>query len=245
MRDIIKIAAHEAQPDKDDVLEIQGIPAGKGTAENVAMLYETAMELFFECAQPVGIISNISISEFEVVYKGESLNETSTPLDGIFRKAESLALFAVTLGENVIEKIDELFKSNEFALASMLDSAASAGTEKAADITENYFLNVLFKQIDTTVSMQIVRYSPGYCGWHVSGQKKLFAFLRPEDIGITLLDSFLMKPLKSISGVLVAGEKEIHLFEDTYPFCSECKTHSCQERMRALLKEPKRSKKKR
>ena len=63
----------------------------------------------------------------------------------------------------------------------------------------------------------VLRYSPGYCGWHISGQRRLFAHLRPERIGITLHDSYLMEPLKSVSGVLIAGAKEIHAFADTYP----------------------------
>jgi hypothetical protein len=47
-----------------------------------------------------------------------------------------------------------------------------------------------------------------------------------------------MTPLKSISGVLITGKKEIHVIEDDYPFCSQCKTHSCQQRIKALLTEP-------
>ena len=89
-----------------------------------------------------------------------------------------------------------------------------------------------------TLSSGTVRYSTGYCGWHMSGQKKLFGFLHPEDIGIMLLDSYLMKPLKSISGVIVVGEKEIHRFKDSYPFCSDCKTHSCRKRIKALFDAP-------
>jgi hypothetical protein len=80
-----------------------------------------------------------------------------------------------------------------------------------------------------------MRYSPGYCGWHISGQKMLFQFLRPEEIGISLLESFLMKPLKSVTGVLIAGKKTVHVFKPEFPFCSECKDHSCQQRIKALF----------
>jgi len=59
-----------------------------------------------------------------------------------------------------------------------------------------------------------------------------------------LLDSFLMKPLKSVSGVIVVGEKEIHDFEDSYPFCSQCRSHSCRDRIRKLLGESKTDNKK-
>jgi hypothetical protein len=80
-----------------------------------------------------------------------------------------------------------------------------------------------------------MRFSPGYCGWHVSGQKKLFAALEPEEIGITLTPSCLMKPLKSISGVIIAGDVDIFQFEDAFAFCGECSTHVCRERLAALV----------
>jgi hypothetical protein len=234
MREIQKIPASEIKPDKDDVLKAQGIPSGNEQPKEVETLFSKAMDLFLVFSQPVGLVSEISIPEFEIVYHGEGLNEKETPLNTIFKKADSLILFALTIGEKVTEKIDELFRTNEFALGSMLDSIASAGTDKTADSIEEWFFKLLSKKGRITPSTAILRFSPGYCGWHMSGQKKLFGFLRPEDIGIILLDSYLMKPLKSISGLIVAGDKGIFIFDDSYPFCSECKTHFCRERMGAL-----------
>jgi hypothetical protein len=74
-------------------------------------------------------------------------------------------------------------------------------------------------------------YSPGYCGWHISGQKQLFAFLKPEQIGISLTKSCLMRPLKSVSGVVIVGHGSIHEFQDAYPFCERCRTHGCRDRI--------------
>jgi len=239
MRKIIKIPIDEVRLSRNDILKTQGIPRGKNPSKTIEPLFNKAIELFLECSKPSGIVSEISIPEFGDVYKGEGLNEESTPLDEIFRKAEALALFAVTIGERVNQKMAQLFKENELVLGSMLDGAASVGTDKAADMVEDYYFNMLSKKGATTNSTPILRYSPGYCGWHMSGQKKLFEFLKPKDIGISLMDSYLMKPLKSISGVLVAGPKEIHKFKDSYPFCIQCKTHSCRERIRALFKESK------
>lgn len=235
MREIIEISVNDVEPDSDEVLKMQGVSPGKKPSENLERVLEEARELFLELSRPIGIISEISIPEFEVVYRGEGLNEKRTPLESIFERADGLVLFALTVGGEVSRKIDELFRLNEFPLASMLDSIASDGTEKAADVAERHFSNILLDRRKRSSSTAILRYSPGYCGWHVSGQKKLFEFLHPEDVGITLLDSFLMKPLKSISGVMIAGEKEIHNFRDSYPFCSQCKTHSCRDRIRTLL----------
>jgi hypothetical protein len=40
-----------------------------------------------------------------------------------------------------------------------------------------------------------------------------------------------MDPLKSISGVIVAGRAEIHEFDNDYDFCAECGTRTCRERI--------------
>ena len=50
------------------------------------------------------------------------------------------------------------------------------------------------------------RYSPGYCGWHVSEQHKFFAFLPQNYCGIELSDSALMKPVKSVSAIIGIGK---------------------------------------
>jgi hypothetical protein len=237
MRETLKILVNDLKPDRNDVLVSQGIPAGNKPPEKVEILFRKAMDLFFEIAFPVGIVSEITIPEFENVYQGEGLNERETPLEEIFKKADKLLLFALTIGEDVTEKINRLFDTNEFPLGSMLDSVASAGTDKAADWIEDWFFNQLSKKKEITPSTAILRFSPGYCGWHISGQKKLFEFLHPENAGIVLLDSFLMKPLKSISGLIVAGNKEIFNFEDSFPFCDQCRTRSCRNRINGLFRE--------
>ncbi|PIP12123.1 MAG: hypothetical protein COT45_03725 [bacterium (Candidatus Stahlbacteria) CG08_land_8_20_14_0_20_40_26] len=234
MREIINFPIQDIKTDADAILKNQGISPCTEPPEKINALLNIATDLFYELSAPVGILSEVSISEFEVIYCGEGQNEKTTPVDEIFRQAANLALFAVTLGEEVSQKINELFKLNEFALGSMLDSVASEGTEKAGDITENHFFKYLIKNKKATTSTRVVRYSPGYCGWHISGQKKLFEFLHPEDIGISLGDSFLMHPLKSISGVVIAGQKEIHYFKDNFPFCHECTRRTCRERIKSL-----------
>lgn len=229
MREVIEISAQEAQPDVEDVFMLQGIPAGKKPSDTVQELFEKTKKTFATFAHCVGVYAVVNARQFETIYQGEGLNEKATPLDTMYKRANSLALFVVTIGQEVSQRIDELFKKHEYARAGMLDAFASAGAEKVADVVEMHYARRLMNN-----DAMVLRYSPGYCGWHVSGQKRLFAFLKPEDIGVTLLDSCLMKPLKSISGAFVAGAKEIHVFSDTYPFCSECQTHSCQSRMRQL-----------
>ena len=47
-------------------------------------------------------------------------------------------------------------------------------------------------------------------------------------------DAEAVKKLKE-AGVIVFGKKEIHLFADNYPFCTECTTHTCRDRIKHML----------
>ncbi len=235
IREVIKIDVKNTLPDKMTVFKNQDIPLDIELPKKVNELYSDAIKIFIEFANPIGIISDISIQKFVEVYFGVGLNEKETPLEQIIQKADYLALFAVTIGDDISEKIGDLFRSNDFALGSILDAVASEATESVADILHNHFKYLLMERDYDISSKGILRYSPGYCGWHMSGQKKIFEYLHPEDVGIKLLDSYLMKPLKSISGVIVVGDKEIHIFKDDFHFCSQCNNHFCRERIRMLF----------
>jgi Vitamin B12 dependent methionine synthase, activation domain len=236
MHQIIDISSGEIVPTVPAVLQAQGIPANKIPEERIVDLAKQSISLLQEISRPKGIMMEISTNDFSSIYFGEGKNEIPSPLETIYPYSDNLAVFAVTLGEDVDRQIAALFEKNEFPLGSMLDSAASEGAERAADILETYFAGDLKKTGQFPSSSGLLRFSPGYCGWHVSAQRKLFSFLRPEQIGITLRDSFLMQPLKSISGVAVAATKELFLFDDDFSFCADCKTHSCRNRISAPKK---------
>ncbi len=198
---------------------------------------ERAIVLLSELAIPAGKLLGCSREEFSDIYHGEGNNETETPIDMIFPRADHLTLFAVTLGELVSEKISKMFDAGDFAMGAMLDAAASEAADQAAQFLESHAVGQLRESRKLAPSSGVLRFSPGYCGWHMSGQKKLFAALAPGDIGIRLTDSFLMTPLKSVSGVIITGHKSIFAFDDTYPFCAECKTHSCRDRMNEVMEQ--------
>ena len=235
MSEIINFNISEIIPTREEILREQGVSQGIEVKEKINKLILKALDIFKSKAQPVGILSEISIKGFEEVFIGEGKNAKDTPLENIFPQADYLALFALTIGKKVSETISKFFKENDFAIGSLLDSIATLASYKGTKVIEKYFQKSIQKKHLTKQETTVLSYSPGYCGWHISGQKKLFQFLRPEKIGLSLNASFLMTPLKSVSGVIIYGKKEIHIFQDNYPFCLECKTHSCRARMKKLI----------
>lgn len=248
MNTTLTFSSCEIAPEPEAVYGHQGIPATAQIPKRVDALYAKALDRFGVTVDPRGVVAPITKTDFEEVYKGEGQNEPTTPVGDIAPRADDLALFAVTLGPRISAEIEQRHRANDLAQAYMLDSIASIAADRAAAILQDRWEDSLKRQSDGSPAespqsrggLRALRYSPGYCGWHVSGQRKLFDYLRPGRIGLSLRTSFLMDPLKSVSGVLVAGPKEIHDFPDTYNFCSDCDTRGCRERIQELCETRKR-----
>lgn len=235
--EVVEIEAVRTRPDLPSILRSQGVPETRMNDLRARTLAEQAQVIYLRCSSPIGISVDITREEFRSIYEGEGNNAASTPLDEIIPEAGVLALFAVTLGEQVCNEISRLFEQNDFAGGAMLDAAASLGADLAAGEIERHCDSQWRSSHSIGDAMAVMRFSPGYCGWHVSGQKKLFERLQPERIGIHLNDSCLMQPLKSVSGVVVAAPKRVFDIDDTYLFCADCTTRSCRDRFRELSEE--------
>lgn len=234
MRSIVDFAQEDIRLPRKEILRSQGVPDEAALSENYERIYMEATVLFRELAEPKGIIDGMTISRFKDVFRGDGLNDKENPVEEIYRKSSHLALFAVTLGPVLSEKVTEFFNSGNYAIGYMLDSLSSYAADKLADLAAQHLYAEIAGREASANLLRVLNYSPGYCGWHISGQKKLFEALRPEEIGITLNESCLMSPIKSVSGVLIAGPGKIHEFVNSYPFCNTCTARSCIERMRNL-----------
>jgi hypothetical protein len=228
MRQRLEWTPAESAPGRPEVLRLQGLPRDGTPSPRTAALFVEARAAYLATAVPRAVVGEISREAFAEVYRGEGRNAPGTPLAEVYPKARRLALFAVTVGARVTADIRALFERNEPALAAMLDSVASAAADRLADLLGPRYLAWIGEA--GTGGWRALSYSPGYCGWHVTGQRRLFAQLQPGEIGVTLNASCLMQPLKSVSGVLVAGPQEIHVFAPSYPFCTECRDQTCRGR---------------
>ena len=135
------------------------------------------------------------------------------------RASEKIAVFACTIGDAVFEKSRSLMKNNEMLHGYIYDIYGSLAVENAMEQVQNN-LKIEMAGIGSGISN---RYSPGYCGWNVAEQKKLFGLLPPGFCGISLSESCLMQPIKSISGFIGIGP-EIRYKEYT---CEVCDSSQC------------------
>jgi hypothetical protein len=199
-------------------------------ALQVRSAIDRARELFFDTARPKALYETITAADFNLVYRGDGCSEENTPLEQVLEDAVSLALFAVTLGGEVSNRISGLFDAGELAEGYILDQIASFAADELAQNAARRFE----AETGAAPGTAVLPYSPGYCGWNVTGQRALFAQLEPGELGLTLNESCLMHPVKSVSGVLVLAPIEAHDFNPAFPCCTTCITLDCQERAATL-----------
>ena len=203
---------------------------GSPAAERVRTLIDGAGETFLGVAKPQGLWEPITAADFAAVHLGEGGNDADTPLEAVLEEAGALALFAATVGNEVSRRIARLFEEGELAEGYLLDQVASFAADAMAEEAARRF----GLEHGADAACAVLPYSPGYCGWNVSGQRALFARLAPAEIGVTLNESCLMQPIKSVSGVLVLAPLEAHDVSPSFPCCASCTTLDCRERVAAL-----------
>ena len=232
MRHVMQLAAADVSPARAEIVAHLGMTDADPVSPRLDLLIERAMQIFYDRAAPAAVFHRVSHEEFGTVYDGGGWNASESPLEDIYPRADALALFAGTLGPAMDMAIGSLFKEGDPALGYVLDVTASSAADRLADVAAEQFLEGLHQL--PHAELRVLPYSPGYCGWHVSGQRTLFEHLKPADIGIALTPGCLMDPLKSVSGVLVAGRPAVHRFRPTYSFCDACTTRECRIRMASL-----------
>ena len=234
MREIVRFAKSEAVPEAREVLAAQGLPEGDALAPRLHGLLAEAMSTAVALVEPRAICEELSGERCASVLAPLGIPGDDLVVGRVYPRAEALALFVATLGEALPARIRQLFAEDALAEGWMLDAVASAGADLLADrLAERYRQALVARGMN---GARVLPYSPGYCGWPTRGQRPLFDALRPEEIGVTLNDSCLMSPIKTVSGVLVAGPGEAHKFRPNFPFCADCQTHECGRRMASVLR---------
>ena len=185
-------------------------------------LNEIEISIINDFPDQIELLSNLlkpisAKGEFTIIVIGDASFYFGSKIKPIFSKAEKIVLFVSTLGEESKQIIDS-YKTDPFAYY-VIDFLASQYADAMAD-----FMHQRVKEYATGISMGFSnRYSPGYCGWNVREQEKLFGYFRKNPCGISLNDSFLMSPIKSVSGAVAIGNGVKYLEYG----CDKCKEISC------------------
>lgn len=138
------------------------------------------------------------------------------------RGSEAYAFFICTSGVEFEASQQRLHQQGDMVRVFIADALGSIIAEHCADRMEE----CLQESIDKLGWHHTNRFSPGYCGWHVSQQQLLFPLFQGQTCGVQLTDSSLMLPIKSVSGIIGLG-KEVRKLDYT---CGLCDFKQCYKR---------------
>ncbi len=141
-------------------------------------------------------------------------------------KSEKMAIFACTAGAGISDWSKNLMAEGDLTTGYIADVVGSEVVETAMDKIQL----MLSEQMSATQLKISNRFSPGYCGWNVSEQHKLFSLLTENFCGIKLSKSALMQPIKSVSGIIGIGR---NIRYNSYT-CKICDMPNCLYRGRRI-----------
>lgn len=157
---------------------------------------------------------------------------TSKGLARVLGASRELVVFLVTVGPALEEAVQRKTADGDYPDALMLDAVGSVAVEDLADRVQRA-VEADARAIQAGCSN---RYCPGYGDWDVREQAPLFDLLRGDDapLTVTLNESYLMNPLKSLSGVIGLGGGVHRIAESP---CHLCAKPNCLMR-RAPVRRP-------
>lgn len=140
------------------------------------------------------------------------------------KDSETIAIVVATIGDKITQYLTSIMETGDTLNGYIADQIASEIVERWMDNIECELEKSLIQS-----GMKITnRYSPGYCGWNVSDQHKLFSLLPNNFCGIKLTENALMIPIKSVSAVIGIGR---NVERKDYQ-CSVCDIEFCYKRER-------------
>ena len=138
-------------------------------------------------------------------------------------QADRVAVFAVTVGEEISHLAESAAKNGDALASLVIDAVGSCAVESTADA-----LMVHLRRHLQDGQALTLRYSPGYCGMDIGQQCKLFQLVQAGSVGVTLMPSMLMHPLKSITGLVGLAPKEaVSVYRSP---CDQCQRVGCHMR---------------
>ena len=137
--------------------------------------------------------------------------------------AKRTLFLAATVGEKIEAAVTRHFEEGRYAHSVLLDAAATAAVEQTCDACEAMLRPQLAKE---GFSMRW-RFSPGYGDWDIYAQPELLRLTQAERIGVSLTESFMLRPRKSVTAVIGLVRDGADAGKDAPKSCAVCPKRDC------------------
>lgn len=189
--------------------------------EDVRRMVEDVVDRVLPLTEPrymFDIVDASRLSPSKVLLGGVEFS--CGPIIGSYLRGMTQAcVFVATAGTSFADAVRNLDGSGDIVLSFVADALGSVLAETA--------VSELGKRLAAQSAVNVsLPYSPGYCGWDIREQKAFFSLFPAAPCGVTLSDSCLMSPEKSVSGFFALGSE---LVPQPYR-CDVCGNPNCFKR---------------
>lgn len=222
------ISQVDVEVDRGEVLRYLGYPVGVFPNAQLQGILDRYIEQARRLAAPQAIYVVLPVVEKDqrrlCLQTHSGTVEFHGAIGEFLGAARQVAAFIATAGPGVEELASNLMSERD-ELAAMVVNAVGAERAEAA---EEAVIDELRRQFRPTGFAPTLPYSPGYCGISLIEQTNLFSLFDPANVGVTLTADCLMRPLKSVSGLIGLGPAEE--IEEFGSPCERCELHNCAMR---------------
>ena len=163
--------------------------------------------------------------------QGLILGDTHLPLTGRsiqkhLAGCEKVLAIAATIGPDIVEATTRHFEEGRYAHSVLLDAAATEAVEETANALEK----MLAPKIKAQGFASRWRFSPGYGDWPLEAQKEFMPLTGAAGIGISLTESMMLSPRKSVTAIIGLYRPEKVANTAGHPGCQSCGQKDCPSR---------------
>lgn len=204
--------------DKNEVLRYLGY--GSKEADKITDgIIDECLEEMLEIARTnfVYNIYEIKKEEENIHFQNSKFKIEGRDIYKHLQDSQKCAIMAVTLGNEVDKRI-RYYSKVDLTKSLIFDACATAGIEALCDRVESVIRKIAINNGCNATS----RYSPGYGDLSIEIQPKILNLLDTQKhIGLTVTDSYILIPRKSVTALIGIGE-DVKVEKHS---CKACRLH--------------------
>lgn len=193
----------DVRVEPDEVLRMMGCgkegklrPEHRALVEN--LIEQSAAYIHARGTYSVRPVSRMTDSELLL----EGCPPIRGPIAGFLKPATRVAAFVVTVGDDLEKMSDQRMRQGARLEGYVLNAIGSAAADAAVDA----LADIIYFEDASPEEALTPPFSPGYCGLPLDEQISVFAIVDARPIGVRLLPTMIMQPIKSVSGLIGIGE---------------------------------------
>lgn len=209
---------------RDNVFRYMGYKSSDNISPAIEAEVDKEIEIAQNLLEPMLIYEEYPIrvdGNQEMVYLPDGRAWEGHFVANYMKGCHTIVITVSTVGPKLSAEIEAAFARGDYLKAMALDAIADSAID---NINKQFWLR-LVNRVKKEKKGITGMLSPGHSDWDLTQQRLLFSLIDASAIGVSLTDSCLMVPIKSISGIYGIGDN-IPVSKSSHN-CDMCPIKNC------------------